>query len=302
MEEALFQTQWGWQIALYLFFGGLAGGTLLIIGLIDLKKPKVFDKTIVVAAWISVVLLVAGVTLLATETLMPLRALLLWVSFSHLGSWMSIGAWLLVLTVIAATLFAASMTEGFVSRIKWLDTSRSIFRILAMIFGLCVAVYTGILLSVLVSHPLWNTWLIPALFTVSAIDTGVALVMLILVYTSKEVEGADKIMHKLEVAAVVLIDIEVLVLTALFASVAVGSITGAKSVTLLTNGQLAWAFWLFVVLCGLVVPFVIDLASLAKIKELKFGVSKVVVAAAACLIGGCALRFVILLAGLPVSV
>ena len=44
---------------------------------------------------------------------------------------------------------------------------------------MCVAAYTGILLMSAPGVPLWNTLLLPCLFTVSALDTGVALVELV---------------------------------------------------------------------------------------------------------------------------
>lgn len=299
MEEVLLQTQWGWQIALYLFFGGLAGGTLLVAGIVDCRHGEELKPTVSISAWIAVVLLIVGVSLLATETLMPLRAVLLWRSFSHFGSWMTIGAWLLVLAVIAAILYAASVTGGFTARMAWLGKAHRVFRAFAMVLGTCVALYTGILLYVLVAHPLWNTLLIPALFTVSAIDTGVALVMLILVCRNRDAGAGHEVVHKLEVTAVVLIVLEVLVLAALLATVSVGSVTGEKSVALIVNGTLAVAFWLGVVVCGLAVPFGIDLFSVAKNRP-GVSVALPVISATACLIGGCVLRFVILMAGLPV--
>lgn len=300
MEEVLLQTQWGWQIALYLFFGGLAGGTLLVVGCLDFKKGRPHDAVVRTGAWVSVALLVVGVVMLVTETLMPFRAMLLWQSFSNLSSWMALGAWLLVFTVAAAVLFAASKTPKLINVFSWLEKGSSVFRVLAMVSGTCVAMYTGVLLSVLEAHPLWDTWLIPVLFTVSAIDTGVSLVMgrFALVRTcSQAAESAKRILGK---TAVQLIFLESIVLAALMATVGVSSGVGAASVALLATGALAVPFWGLVVALGLALPLVIDVFLLGNDFGKPDTVRNMALASSAfCLVGGCALRFLILMAGLP---
>lgn len=46
---------------------------------------------------------------------------------------------------------------------------------IAGIFGLCVTIYTGVLLSSMKSRPFWNTPVLPVLFMVSGCSTGAAL-------------------------------------------------------------------------------------------------------------------------------
>ena len=54
----------------------------------------------------------------------------------------------------------------------WLD-------IAGVVFGVAVAMYTGALLGVCKTFPLWNNALLPILFLVSAMSTGAASVLLI---------------------------------------------------------------------------------------------------------------------------
>ena len=337
MEVTMLQTQWGPLIAIYLFLGGLAGGTLLVSSIIGLKKPGVFTKTVRFGAWAGTILLIVGVLCLLAETTMPTRAMIMWQSFSNPTSWMTIGAWLLFCGIVAAGLYALAVTPVIADKAGFLKKIQRPLAVLAAVFGCAVAVYTGILLCVLVAHPLWNTFLIPVLFTVSAVDTGVALVLAYLVLReNRQAPGLSALHALLEKITVGLVLAELAVLAVLLVSVAAGSDVGALSVQLLTSGSLAVWFWGVLVLCGLVVPLVLALATLRhprKTQKTPLAHTGAVAAAAPspaasaetpeekaaqapaaamdragaltltgavlCLIGGCTLRFLILLAGLP---
>ena len=47
-----------------------------------------------------------------------------------------------------------------------------------VVFAFCIAAYTGFLLGVIPSYPLWNNAVLPILFVVSALSAGLALVSL----------------------------------------------------------------------------------------------------------------------------
>lgn len=252
---------------------------------------------------------------------------------------MAIGAWLLFFSILVAGIYALSNTDALTKRLAWLAKPRKVLALILVPLSLGIAVYTGVLLSVLVAHPLWNTALLPALFTVSALDTGVALFLMFatLRENKKEpaLEGVRKILEK---TTIVLVAVEIVVLAAFLFVVSGGSDVGALSVSLLTSGMLAIPFWLLFVVLGLVVPLAISIMTLIRGKKsasentaanITFPTestedanpvqraegsvptnreavvdetkgSSVVVGAVCCLIGGCTLRFLILLAGLPV--
>ena len=311
MEQVMLQTQWGWPIALYLFLGGLGAGTLLVSALIDFKF-KALAKTVRLGAWAGVVCLGVGTLLLLVDVTMPTRALMLWQSFSNLGSWMAIGAWLLSVGMVVGAIWALACT------VKALDKARKPLGFVVMVLGVCIAAYTGILLSVLAAHPLWNTPLLPVLFLVSAVDTGVALVVIISALVDKADPAREAVSAVLEKATLVLVAAEVVVLIALLALVGMGSETGAASVGILTTGALALPFWVLFVIVGLAVPAAVafkavkgakkapaapaapaegeEAAAEAPAKAAPLGL----IGAVCCLVGGCALRFLILMAGIPV--
>ena len=214
---------------------------------------------------------------------------------------MTIGAWLLFFGVICAGVWALAATVAAVKVKKGGEAARAAKLVrglapVAIVFGVCIAAYTGILLSVLKAHPLWNTALLPVLFTVSAIDTGVALSAIILLLCAKDEEEKEEVHAKLERWTVILVVAEIVVLVGLLAVVGTQSTTGAASIGLLVGGPLAVPFWAFVVL-GLLAPGAIAiLGSRRESAKPALGI----LGNALCLAGGCALRFLILLAGIPV--
>ena len=262
-----------------------------------MRRPGKFTKATAVAAWAAVACLGVGLLMLLADVSEPMRALLLWQSFSHFGSWMTIGAWLLFFGVICAGVWALAATVAAVKGEA--PKAKKLVRGLApvaIVFGVCIAAYTGILLSVLKAHPLWNTALLPVLFTVSAIDTGIALSAIILVTCAKGEEEKEEVHARLERWTVVLVIAEIVVLVGLLVVVGTGSTTGASSIGLLVGGPLAIPFWAFVVL-GLLAPGAIAILGSRK-ESAKPALG--ILGNALCLAGGCALRFLILLAGIPV--
>ena len=155
----------------------------------------------------------------------------------------------------------------------------------------------GVLLMAAGSVPLWNTPLIPVLFTVSALDAGAVVVLACLL--GEKAEGADAMYRKVSLASVALIVGEALVLTALLMSHLSGSVSQAIAASTLVSGDLSLQFWLIVVIVGLAIPLVLDLLTMTKIVKNKDArrVAHIAVIVLV-LVGGLALRYVILAAGI----
>ncbi len=309
------QSVWGWQPALYLFLGGMGAGAFVVAALLYFLDRQSNRKTICIASWAATACLVAGLLLLLSELTNPLRGMLLWQSFSNGTSWMTFGAWVVFAAVIVFGLMAVLSTEQWVKPVskKWKgypkarNRMRSVLAVVGIALGLCVAVYTGILLMSVPGVPLWNTLLLPCLFTVSALDTGAALVEIVAVAPKRAVLS-NKTHRLLEASVVVLVVLEVAVLAAFLATMqgsdlttATGA-TAAASVRLLAQGMLAPFFWLLVGACGLGIPLAMAIAGMVLRKRRKSGRTVMLVGAAGALVGGCALRFLVLMAGLHADV
>ena len=309
------QSVWGWQPALYLFLGGMGAGAFVVAALLYFLDRQSNRKTICIASWAATACLVAGLLLLLSELTNPLRGMLLWQSFSNGTSWMTFGAWVVFAAVIVFGLMAVLSTEQWVKPVskKWKgypkarNRMRSVLAVVGIVLGLCVSVYTGILFMSFPGVPLWNTLLLPCLFTVSALDTGAALVEIVAVAPKRAVLS-NKTHRLLEASVVVLVVLEVAVLAAFLATMqgsdlttATGA-TAAASVRLLAQGMLAPFFWLLVGACGLGIPLAMAIAGMVLRKRRKSGRTVMLVGAAGALVRGCALRFLVLMAGLHADV
>lgn len=326
------QMVWGWQPALYLFLGGVGAGAFFVAGVLTLLDRERNRTTVSVSMWAAFACLAGGLLLLLSELTNPLRGLLLWQSFSNHSSWMTFGAWAALLALVAfalSALLATPATKAFLLK-KWPGfaakerRASTVLVSVGMVLAVCVAVYTGMLLMAVPGVPLWNTLLLPCLFTVSAFDTGVALVELVAVATAKR-EAITRRAHVfLEGSVIALVTVEGVVLLAFAQTMLAGNVTdalslgswsetAAYSMQMLTTGQLAPYFWGLLVVCGLVLPLVAAVLGLALGKK---GASApeagsdgepaqpssaahavTAVGAAGALVGGCALRFLVLLAG-----
>lgn len=93
------QTVWGVLPSAYLFLAGAAAGTFFVSAVAVLAAPRRYGRVANAGFLAALVLLGVGLLCLVAETEKPLRALLLPISFTNTGSWMTIGAWLLLVTM-----------------------------------------------------------------------------------------------------------------------------------------------------------------------------------------------------------
>lgn len=326
---------WGWQPAAYLFLGGLGAGSFATAAVLFLHDREKGRRALNMAMWAALGCLGVGLLFLVTELVFPLRGMLLWQSFSHFTSWMTLGAWVafaaMVVFFACAALTcpqvqklvdgrrSAKTQEGnraaTVDQLKGgrkvaksvpeqvgrpLYQSKAVTALMAvgLVLALGVAAYTGMLLMSAPGVPLWNSPFLPCLFTVSALDTGVALVELLVMATREPV--GKKVHRGLEVAVVALVLLEVIALVALLSSAlngsgAAGSASAAAATLLLQGGFAPW-FWLVFVGLGLVFPLVAAITGLAASNAFTGKIT--VVGATGALAGGCALRFLVVFAGM----
>jgi formate-dependent nitrite reductase membrane component NrfD len=171
--------------------------------------------------------------------------------------------------------------------------------------AICTATYTGVLIGVIKTYPLWNTALLPVLFLVSALSAGLAGTLAFsALFAHKEMEelGALKKFH------FALPPIELLLLAALLYVTASSASAAQISVERIVVGDLALTFWLGLVVVGLLIPLALDFLSTfvlgrSKAKNQVSGGTRVleVTSGAGVLVGGFLLRYLILAAAVPLS-
>ncbi|MDR1088517.1 MAG: polysulfide reductase NrfD [Coriobacteriales bacterium] len=292
---------WIWPIAWYLFLGGLGGATLFVCGLLDIVFG--IEYLLAPGALIAVGCLGIGSLLLIFELGQPKVFIRVFLSATAIIKW---GACLLIL----------AMGFGFLYFLFWLPPEWNLFwygwvwlrdvcAALMALFGLCVVVYTGVLLCTMKSKPFWNTPALPVLFTVSALSTataGLALASLLwgfpwfvefwfgadagseafLQAVRHDNELVVEIMH---LADTILVVGEVIVLLLYVLLMRASGNVTAKSIALeWISGKKALLFWVGMMGCGLIIPFALYLLG---------GAAAVFVAPVLVLAAGLLLRFLI---------
>lgn len=286
----LFTPIWDVPIALYLFLAGLGGGAFITSSIVAWKHPQaVFARK--TGRFIAPIVVAVGLVLLMFDAragfMNPLRFALL---LHNTGSVMTWGVYFLAIFEVIA-LIVAIMELAHKNVPHWVD-------LIGSIFGVCVGAYTGCLLGVVKTFPLWNNPVLPVLFLVSAISTGMASVLIVTLIhdpdQAEELTSVTAVHYWLPIAEMVLV-------AAMLFIVNTAGAQAHETVMGLLVGQFAPWFWIGFIIIGLVLPAIIETVG-------KFGKTKQtpqiagIVSEAGVLIGGYLLRFIVVTAALPVTI
>ena len=278
--------RFGWLIVLYFFIGGIAGGALMLAGLLRLAGRPADRPYVQIASLLALGGAAISGLLLIADLSAPLR---FWhmVLQNHTGlpmfkwwSAMSDGVWILVVfSFFAAGAAIESLSHG---RLTVLHRFRFLARppfltlgaVGGIVTGLALAGYTGVLLSE-TNRPLWSdsSWL-GIVFLFSAVSTALASLLLLSHWRRVEVAATNEWLSRFDTITLVL---ELLAIVCFLLSL-------GNALQALLN---AWGALLVVgvILVGIVAPFVLQ----------RRPNHSVVVPAVLVLVGGLLLRTVILL-------
>jgi len=295
---------WGWEVPVYLFLGGVTAGVMILSALLSMstgpKERSRWSRWMIFAA---PVLISLGMGALFLDLAYKLHVLRFYTTF-QVTSPMSWGSWILVAIYPATVLLGlGSLTDD---ETDWLVGWRPLallhlgglfrwarnlalgrlggLRWANVVLGVALGGYTGILLGTLGARAMWNSALLGPLFLVSGLSTGAAFMMLFAVNHDEH-----RLLRRWDLAA---IGLEVILL-ALFIMglVTGGGEAGQRAASLILGGRYTAPFWALVVVAGLAVPFLVE------VLESRKGFKPTRVAPALILVGGLALRWIIVSAG-----
>jgi protein NrfD len=261
---------WQWEIPLYLFLGGLVAG-LMVIGAVQQLRgdEKRWESRLSLwssglgAAFLSVGML-ALLLDLAHKAYVPR----FYLAFKP-SSPMSWGAWILILAYPALGLwFLRSLSDdqwkGLVARFgpirlagafrNWAQDKGKFVLWSNVVVGVGLGTYTGILLQTLVARPLWNTGLFGPLFLASGVSGAAALLMLL--------RPGQALLGDLLKWDLVALALEGLLIFLFLMEKATGPAVDRLSVGLLLDGPFTGAFFGVVLVGGILVPMVMEVAEL----------------------------------------
>ncbi len=301
---------WGFPIAMYLFLAGMGAGTYLSAVVAEMYNKVAFRPLIRAGLVLSGILVGLGMPFLIADLgagrTQPWR--LIWL-FSNPTSPMTWGVWVLT-PFIPLGLVLGWLEVDFLNP-PWRIVQR--FRALLIrwrtrllqvgaLLALSIAVYTGLLLGVVHGVPLWNTSILPMLFFVSALSTGLAGCVVLSQITAVGVEHdgvhlAKSYFYVNQIHSALIIIETVFIFCWLFI-VANGSVTAAQSVELLLTGKYSLYFWIGIGFFGVVDPLLIYIYEVVLGKPLK--PYWVLISDSSVILGGLVLRYLVIAAAVPV--
>jgi len=217
---------------------------------------------------------------------------------------MSWGAWILLLIYPATLLLGISRLTD--AEVKFI-TDRSLARTLRLdvilrtirewtgrnletlgtsniVLGVGLGAYTGILLGTLGARALWSSTMLGPLFLVSGLSTGAAFMMLFPVNAEEH--------HRLVRWDIGAILVEMALIALYFIDLTASKgLGGREAAAMFLGGNYTATFWSLVIIAGLAVPLALEVSE--RVRRL----APTVVAPALLLVGGLALRWILVTAG-----
>jgi formate-dependent nitrite reductase membrane component NrfD len=306
---------WGWLVAIYLFLGGMGAGAFIIAAVLELTGERYkyeYCPTTLVGAGVSGPLITIGTVLLIFDLgaglREPWRIINMFVNWSSVMTW---GIWILSFFIPIAFAFGIlevmQVHPGILAWLrKWLRflpetlPYRAIKRIvccIGILLALGTALYTGVLLSVVQAVPLWATPILPILFLVSALSTGMGLSLDL--SAALMVPEASHRFKRLPLIHTILIGLEITLLALFFAMALGQGGEAAESANLILTGAGSLIFWIVVAGLGLVFPLLLNLYALVRGSH---GYVVGILAGAAIVLAGLFVRYLIVAAAIPVTV
>jgi len=272
---------WGWQIALYLFLGGLAAGVMILAGAAA-KPGSRAARLLIFAAPIALSL---GMLALFIDLESPLHVFRFYTAF-RITSPMSWGAWILLLIYPSTILYGLAQFEpsGRLADIAAFARKHElILRRVNVALGIALGAYTGILLGTMTARAAWSSLFLAPLFLASGISAGAAMAMLLPVDAAERdaFRRWDLIAIAAEVAALGFFFLDL---------ISAGGARGRAAASLFLGGPFTALFWSLVVITGLALPMFLEMFEARRRVH-------VVLAPALVLIGGLSLRWILVLAG-----
>ena len=286
---------WTWEVAMYLFLGGMTAGIMIFAAYIALsRRDEEAPFAATRLALLAPIVLSAGMTTLFLDLEHKLYVFRFYTAFEPTSP-MSWGAWILVLIYPVATLQILStlrrgfpITEPWVDRwamtravVDWCERNRRQIAMVAVPSGIALGIYTGILLSAFSARPFWNSGVLGPLFLVSGLSTAAALVALI----SRE-KSERELFTRFDL---VLIAAEIALVGLFVISLATGTGKHIEALQSITGGPYTMVFWVLFVGIGLVIPLLIEMLEMRGVAK-----SVALLAPVLVLFGGYVLRQVMI--------
>lgn len=281
------QDAFGLNIAMYIYLTGVSAGSFILSTLaygFGLRQYKPLGKVGVVVA--TIVLVIAPLFLLF-HVGMPYRAWHLFV-YLNLASPITWGSFLLILYPINCIIYGYFMFKENMKLTR-------IFALIGIPLAVSVHGYTGFILAFGKARALWNTALMPILFLVSAVISGIALMILVFIikerFFSKEKEIDRELVFSLGKLLAWMIVFDLFLVACDLIVLSISHADAQAAAHLLLRGKFSFLFLVVENLLGKIVPFI--LLAVPRLRTL----ATTIVASILVVVGIFFMRYVVVLAG-----
>ena len=292
---------WDSTIAIYLFLLGISSGAVQLA--IAYRNSFKIEKAI-----LGTIPTLIGLTLLVFHLTKPWT---FWkLMFNYNGtSVMSMGVMLFQVYMAVIVVWIAIMFKDWLAVLinrylpmfkfilPWIDFAESklLKPIEFVLFTLAAVLgaYTGFLLSALISYPMLNNPVLPALFLASGTSSGIAATFLMILIVGK-LSGDSKEIHFIHKFEVPIMVTELGLLVAFFVGLHFGGADKQLALHNALTGTWGMVFWVGVFLIGILIPLI---ANLFGSHTVKYSPKFIILVSIFDLIGVFCLRFFILYAG-----
>lgn len=322
MEHNAVHFHWNLLIVFYLFTAGLSAGAFFVSGLATYLGGPRFKRISRIGALLAPWPLALGLAALIFDLTKPFQFWWLFLTVEYTSP-MSIGSWLLTgFSILSFVYFALWVPRPWRDLLRvphrWADLARLSAwrpldrrmvglgrRVVAAIgapLAIGVGMYTGVLLGAIPARPMWNTPMVAQLFLLSAMSSGVAIVLLTAsLMRSKEGHDHHAERHFLVSFDAMLIIVEIFLIIPFLLHQALNTWSSAESLNLIMGGPFTLVFWVGVMLLGLLLPLAIEGFELFPVvwreQAVKYSRLWGGLSAGLVLIGGFVLRYVFVYAG-----
>ncbi len=306
------EMHWNWLVVIYLFLGGLGAGAYLTsfaaeLGLMGpnsgLKRMGYYIAGPLVGIGSMLLFLDLGQGLYK-----PWLVVRLVTNFSSVMTWGTI-----VLTIF----IGVGLLKGFLTFMN--KPVPSVLTWFGALLAVATGAYTGFLVSVISAIPFWDSGIIPVIFFVSALSTGLSITVLLSHIFAK---GESNNKDREDLTHIVLILVELVAVAAFMGLMNSGAngLVAQKSASLLISGKYALQFWGVFIGLGLLIPLAVytvqyigskaarrafvgtsdAAAEIAATQEEDHHSFLTIITDFSVLVGGFALRALIIFAALPI--
>lgn len=285
--DVFHQVEWGGLLALYFFVGGLSAGSFITSAVAALLKKEKYRPLIKIGGILALVFIALTPVLLIVELEQPTRFWHLFVpTYIHLTSFVGWGTIFLSLFGLVCLLYYLAIRREDEKNIRLLGG-------IGIPLAMFVATYTGYVLASVQGRALWNSAILPVLFMVSAVISGLAIVLAsaIILNKTKETVSGDVLVKMATIMGLFLI-LDLLLFAADGYVAYTSGVEEHEAAMILLSGPLSFLFIGVQLVIGALIPILLLLSP-----GLKGSSTGQLVASIFVLAGALTMRYLVLAAG-----